>query len=107
MNLNPLPERARPITIELSEWDHIGPAEDSRLRGFSLGGETKRRQLIETLRGRVDIRQGYDGLEITSSSFVGRIDVGPLRVVITPKAACYAVGTPFTLCLWAARRYRD
>jgi 5-methylcytosine-specific restriction enzyme subunit McrC len=37
------------------------------------------------LRDRVDIREGYDGLEIASTSFVGRVDVGPLRIAIGPK----------------------
>ena len=37
------------------------------------------------MRGRLDIREGYDGLEITSTSFVGRVDVGPLRIAIMPK----------------------
>jgi 5-methylcytosine-specific restriction enzyme subunit McrC len=72
-------------TIELTEWDQVGPAGDARLNGFSLAGQPKIRRLAEMLRGRLDFRQGYDGLEIASTSFVGRVDFGPLRVIIRPK----------------------
>jgi 5-methylcytosine-specific restriction enzyme subunit McrC len=37
------------------------------------------------LGGRLNIREGYDGLEITSTSFVGRVDIGPLRIAVGPK----------------------
>jgi 5-methylcytosine-specific restriction enzyme subunit McrC len=33
----------------------------------------------------VNIHEGYQGLEIATTSFVGRVDVGPLRIVIQPK----------------------
>jgi 5-methylcytosine-specific restriction enzyme subunit McrC len=35
----------------------------------------------------VDIREGYQGLEINTTSYVGRVDVGPLRIAIQPKLA--------------------
>src|ERR1700688_2073559 len=85
INPNLVPEGVRPITIELTEWDQVGPAQDARLKGSSLARNQKLRRLAETLRGRLDFREGYDGLEIASTSFVGRVDVGPLRVVIGPK----------------------
>ena len=67
MNPNRLPESVHPITIELTEWDQVGPAQDARLRGSSLAGDKRLRRLAETLRGRVDFREGYDGLEIAST----------------------------------------
>ena len=73
------------FVVELTEWDQVGPAQDARLRGCSLAGDMELRRLAETLRDRVDIREGYDGLEITSTSFVGRVDVGPLRIAISSK----------------------
>src|SRR6202167_6806458 len=73
------------IVVELTEWDQVGPEKDSRLRGLSLAGDMHLRRLAEKLRGRLDIREGYEGLEITSTSFVGRVDIGPLRIAITPK----------------------
>lgn len=79
------PDDTTRFVVELTEWDQVGPAQDSRLKGCSLAGDPQSRRLAETLRGQLDIRQGYEGLEITSTSFVGRIDIGPLRIAITPK----------------------
>lgn len=73
------------FVVELTEWDQVGPAKDPRLKGCSLAGDPQSSRLAETLRGQLDIREGYEGLEITSTSFVGRVDIGPLRVAITPK----------------------
>jgi hypothetical protein len=64
------------FVVELTEWDQVGPAQDLRLKGSSLAGDAQSRRLAETLRGRLDIREGYDGLEIASTSFVGRVDIG-------------------------------
>lgn len=79
------PDDTPRFVVELTEWDQVGPAQDSRLKGCSLAGDPQARRLAETLRGQLDIREGYEGLEITSTSFVGRVDIGPLRIAITPK----------------------
>jgi 5-methylcytosine-specific restriction enzyme subunit McrC len=79
------PDGTAPCVVELTEWDQAGPAQNERLSGCSLAGDIASRRLAEMLRGRLDIREGYDGLEITSTSFVGRVDVGPLRIAIGPK----------------------
>jgi 5-methylcytosine-specific restriction enzyme subunit McrC len=83
--MTPHPDGMPPFVIELTEWDQVGPAQDARLRDCSLVGDPASCQLAEALRGRVDIREVYGGLEITSTSFVGRVDVGPLRISIGPK----------------------
>ena len=85
-----MPPKLRPddsprFVVELTEWDQVGPARDSRLKGCSLAGNPQSRRLAETLRGQLDIREGYEGLEITSTSYVGRVDIGPVRIAITPK----------------------
>lgn len=85
MTPTPCTEDTSSLVVELTEWDQVGPAQDQRLKGCSLAGHVHFRRLIEMLRGRLDIREGYDGLEITSTSFVGRVDVGPLRIAIGPK----------------------
>ena len=69
----------------MTEWGSVGPAQDVRLKGRSLAGGTQSHQLVETLRRRLDIREGYEGLEINTTSFVGRVDIGPLRIAIVPK----------------------
>jgi 5-methylcytosine-specific restriction enzyme subunit McrC len=79
------PDGTPPFVVELTEWDQVGPAQDSLLKGCSLAGDMQSRRLAEMLRGRVDIREGYEGLEITSTSFVGRVDVGPVRIAVGPK----------------------
>ena len=78
-------ERAPILLVELTEWDQLGPAQDQRLKGCFLGDNPQVRRLTEALRPRLDIREGYDGLEVTSTSFVGRVDVGPLRIAVRPK----------------------
>ncbi len=85
MTPTPRPDGTPTFVVELAEWDEVGPAQDTRLKGCSLAGDMRSRRLAETLRGRLDIREGYEGLEITSTSFVGRVDVGPLRIAIGPK----------------------
>jgi 5-methylcytosine-specific restriction enzyme subunit McrC len=85
MTPTPRPNGTPPFVVELTEWDQVGPARDSRLKGRSLASDMQSRRLAETLRERLDIREGYEGLEITSTSFVGRVDVGPLRIAVGPK----------------------
>jgi 5-methylcytosine-specific restriction enzyme subunit McrC len=79
------PDREPAPLIELAEWDQVGPAQDPRLTGLSLADNVLARRLAQELRSRVDIREGYQGLEVTSTSYVGRVDVGPLRIAIRPK----------------------
>lgn len=81
----PRAEEASPLVVELAEWTQVSPAEDQRLEGTGFGHDASARRLAEALRGRVDVREGHRGLEITTSSYVGRVDVGPLRIAIRPK----------------------
>lgn len=82
----PRPDAATTL-IELKEWEQVGPENEPRLRSHSFAANPAARHLAETLRGRVDIREGYNGIEIASTSFVGRVDLGWLRVAIRPKLA--------------------
>jgi 5-methylcytosine-specific restriction enzyme subunit McrC len=81
----PRPDATPALVVELVEWDQVGPAQDPRLHGTSLADDLAAQRLAEALRGRLDIREGYQGLEITTTSFVGRVDVGPVRISIRPK----------------------
>jgi 5-methylcytosine-specific restriction enzyme subunit McrC len=80
----PSPDHSPALVVELPEWEHVGPARDPRLKGISLNDVSARR-LAEALRNRIDIREGYQGLEIDSTSYVGRVDVAPVRVSMRPK----------------------
>jgi len=73
------------VVVEMTEWDQVGPAQNPHLKGTSLGDDFRVQRLADTLRGRVDVGRRPEGLEITTTSFVGRIDVGPLRIAIRPK----------------------
>jgi hypothetical protein len=64
MTPTPRPNGTPPFVVELTEWDQVGPARDSRLKGRSLASDMQSRRLAETLRERLDIREGYEGLEM-------------------------------------------
>jgi 5-methylcytosine-specific restriction enzyme subunit McrC len=90
-------------TIELAEWSEVGPTEDARLKGMSLGKDAQAHRIADVLRARVDIREAHDGLKITTTSFVGRVDIGPLRIIIRPKLPAM----PLTRLLRYAYGLRD
>src|SRR4051812_20497487 len=77
--------RADIPTIKLTEWAQVGPGEYPELADQLLADSVSANPLVEQLRNRIDIRRTHGGLEIASTSFVGRIDVGRLRVAIQPK----------------------
>jgi 5-methylcytosine-specific restriction enzyme subunit McrC len=73
------------VLIELNEWQKKGPKEDAKLSGLSvLDSESLQREL-DALRSQIDIRQLHDGIEIKTTSFVGRVDVGPVSLIVRPK----------------------
>ena len=80
----PLPDStADPIV--LTEWSRKTSVDDARLKDTSFKDNASAQLLANDLRNRVDISQGYEGLEISSTSFVGRVNVGPLCIAIEPK----------------------
>ena len=103
MHPKPLPSDTDLHLVELTEWDEVGPEKVPGLKGCSLASEDRAQRAAEALRGRIDIQEGYGGLRIISSSFVGRVDVGPLRISIRPKLAAM----PLTQLLRYAYGLRD
>ena len=85
------------LLLELAEWEQVGPAEDELLRGIFFADDMTARCLAQALRSRVDVREGYQGLEIATTSFVGRVDVGPLRIAIRPKLEAMPLARPLAL----------
>ena len=61
MTLTPSPDGTSHFVVELTEWNQVGPAQDLRLKGRSLEGDTQSRRLAEALRGRLDIRERLGG----------------------------------------------
>jgi 5-methylcytosine-specific restriction enzyme subunit McrC len=72
------------VVVRLNEWQTVGPKEQPALRG-QVVTEPITQELIASLHGRLEIRPTFDGIKITSSSFVGRVDVGNLRILVQPK----------------------
>jgi len=48
-----------PASIVLTEWDHIEPADNPRLKGTSFKDNFAAQKLAASLRDRVDIREGW------------------------------------------------
>jgi 5-methylcytosine-specific restriction enzyme subunit McrC len=69
----------------MTEWDRVTPDQNSILADRSLIDRVLANPVVELLRDRLNISHIRDGLEIVSTSFVGRIDVDQLRIAIRPK----------------------
>jgi 5-methylcytosine-specific restriction enzyme subunit McrC len=100
---NRRPNGTQAIDVQLVEWDRKGPAQNRRLEGTSLLNDASAQRLADQLRSQVDIREGYQGLQIETTSFVGRIDLGPLRIAIQPKLS----GMPLARLVRYAYGLRD
>jgi 5-methylcytosine-specific restriction enzyme subunit McrC len=71
--------------VELGEWSNTEKASSNpQLRGVYLRDENARR-VAAALQGRINIRETLDGLEVETTSFVGSVDVGSIRIVVKPK----------------------
>lgn len=73
------------VTVTLPEWSKCNPGERSALAGLVL--DERSRELAAELHRRriVTVRERYDGLEVQTYAFVGRLRVGPLQVTMHPK----------------------
>jgi 5-methylcytosine-specific restriction enzyme subunit McrC len=86
-------EPAASHSVELTEWQRIGPEQNAQLRGTFFAHDSVAQRLVRLLCDRVDIREGYQGLEISSTSYVGRVEIGSLRISIQPKLAAMPLAT--------------
>lgn len=97
------PDHASGLLVELAEWDQVGPARDPRLKCVSFTQNPAAQRLVQEVSSRLDIREGYQGLEIASTSFVGRVDIGGVRIAVAPKLPAM----PLTILLRYAYGLRD
>jgi len=78
------------VSLCLAEWSTLS-ARDSggeRLRGLTLPDAAARRTARELEQSRrLSLRQTFEGLEVKTTSFVGRVRIGNLTVTIQPKIA--------------------
>ena len=65
----------------MPEWGQAGPFPLDPSQLAKLQGPCERLALGDKLR----IVPGFDGLRVESTSYVGRLDVGPLRIAVNPK----------------------
>lgn len=75
------------LSLTMKEWQVLSPASTSLLQGVSFGADERARHLAEQLTrfGQLQITELASGLAINSTSFVGRVQLGPLQVTIEPK----------------------
>ena len=93
-----------PIHITMQEWHTLNPSNKPELCNFRLENAASRALAKDISRsGMLEIVELYDGLQIRSNSFVGRIRLGNLTVSVLPKLK----GMPLFILLRYAFRFRD
>jgi 5-methylcytosine-specific restriction enzyme subunit McrC len=97
------PESSSVIDLRLNEWQMVGPKQDERLRDAGLASDPEVLRIAPLLAGKLDIRPAFGGVELRSNSFVGRAEVGRLRITVMPKLD----GLPLTRLLCYAYGLRD
>jgi 5-methylcytosine-specific restriction enzyme subunit McrC len=75
------------IHVRLREWEPASFETDERLRRVLLGDEASALATRLTRAGRLVIEEHPKGLRLTATSYVGRVEVGPVVVSVTPKIA--------------------
>jgi len=75
------------LVLHLNEWERILPAPGSTTRGVFLNQDSRTCELIEDLRrdDALDIQELRSGISVRATSYVGRVRVGDILVVIEPK----------------------
>lgn len=73
------------ILVELTEWDKVDQSSNRALGDRSVIDAVLNSPITDSIRDRIGISHRGVGLEIASSSYVGRVDIGPLRIAIRPK----------------------
>lgn len=87
------------LAVTLEEWQTRNPQTEPALADYVLSPSPQVRQQVETLRQQhsLVVTELRMGIEISSSSYVGRVRLGDLQVTIVPKLR----GAP----LWQLFRY--
>jgi len=94
-----------PITVTLSEWEGLSPDLGTPLAGVFLPDDAATRQEAGYLSksGILEIVELRGGILVRASSYVGRVNLGNLRITIHPKIA----GTPLLQLLRYAYGLRN
>ncbi len=81
----------KPVSLITAEWQTVSPDPADpvgrKLVGVSLTGNPSARDLADELtrRGMLEVLELASGLRVRTTSFVGRVQLGPLQVTIRPK----------------------
>ncbi len=91
--------------VSLQEWQTLRPEAGGPLEGLGFGDDSVSRDLAEklTAAGQIEILELARGLELRATSFVGRFQLGGLKVSIQPKLP----GAPLMNLLRYAYGLRD
>ena len=83
---------ATKIPITLSEWETVSPDREIRLEKVFLPSDVAVHKDAQYMSksNMLDIIELRSGLSITSTSYVGRVDIGPVEITVRPKIT----GTP-------------
>lgn len=92
------------IAIDLREWQKANPQTHPQLADLSLVDDTITEQLLQRMGGALTLRYLRKGIEVETSSYVGRVSLGGMQITIRPKIQmmclarlmCYAYSLPGT-----------
>ena len=71
--------------IELQEWGHADSKSHAALASDFFATDTQFEKVAKAYNGKVNFQELRAGLSIRTTSFVGRVQVGQLRIAINPK----------------------
>jgi 5-methylcytosine-specific restriction enzyme subunit McrC len=93
------------VAVELQEWETAEPQPGSALAGLSLEDAPAAQQIAASLTAsrRLSVLELARGVQLSATSYVGRVNLGPLTVTIRPKIE----GAPLLNLLRYAYGLRD
>lgn len=93
------------VTVTLEEWEHLKPEPGSPLASQSFGNDDAARALADQLTEsrKLEVLELARGLSVRATSYVGRVQLGPLCVTVRPKLT----GMPLLRLLRYAYSLRD
>ena len=84
INLTQQPNQQTTVNLDVPEWNKA-VFDVAALGGWSFAKDITAQAAAASLRDKLEIRPSLKGLEIETTSFVGRVVVGPLTITIRPK----------------------
>lgn len=83
--MTPQPSQGAAAEVALAEWDRVVVDTSANCGGWSIASDPAAQALTASLKNKVELRSNLKGLEIETTSFVGKVVVGPLTIAIRPK----------------------